>query len=191
MSAGGYSGVYGGSGSLEAVIQLTDMEETTPKTTHFPAGKKKLWFGFCTLVILLILLLLVLSKPFMRPEFSDFKEYEADYALTIDLLTNYYSNGNDSDHITVRLSDGQAVFEGTVLSGESHRSALATVSEKFDYAWVYEDRVIFWEDETKQYGLLWAERPGAALSDLRSWYSNVDAVRITAHWYEVGHLHTV
>lgn len=64
MPAGGYFGVYRGSGSVETVIQLTvmevtAMEENTPKTTHFPTGKGEFWLlpGMILIGVLLMDLL--------------------------------------------------------------------------------------------------------------------------------------
>jgi hypothetical protein len=59
----------------------------------------------------------------------------------------------------------------------------------FDYVWAYADHMIFWEDETKKYGVLWAQKPMRVLEYMKE--IPRDFKRIDREWYEVGVLDSI
>ena len=53
--------------------------------------------------------------------------------------------------------------------------------------WVSSDYVIFWDNEMKQYGVLYAKKPRSVMKDIRSWYEDLEYNRLDKNWYEIGY----
>lgn len=151
-------------------------------------------------VITAILLILPLVGCAAEPRFTDFDAYEADFTAVADFLEDYYTANGCSDRTTVEFSNGGMFLynefadseDNTVLSAEGLNAAITSVENwGFDYAWVSQDCVVFWEDETKYYGLLYSQTPKHAIAALREWYSGMDTAKLSANWYEVGALNAI
>ncbi len=131
----------------------------------------------------LISILVIFSLLFLcgcnleKPEsFSDLKAV-AEYAIT------YYTENKpaDSSHLTLDLGNTQWQ---TVQIEELTKNI-----KKFSYIWVEESYTVFWNDETKTYGVLYAPSPFKAIKSLRSWYTSLKIKRIEKSWYEIGQLY--
>lgn len=134
-----------------------------------------------------------------EPRFTDFDRYASDFTAVADFLTNYYANNQFSDPMTVDFTDGTMFLyvnplgvDKTAISANDLFQAVSTVeSHGFGYAWVTQDYIIFWEDETKYYGLLHAQSPRKAISEIRQWYKGMDSAKINNEWYEIGALNSI
>lgn len=51
--------------------------------------------------------------------------------------------------------------------------------------------MIFWEDETGYYGVLWSEKPSDAIEQKRKTDKHLKSRRLFNNWYEVGALDSI
>lgn len=137
---------------------------------------------------------------FAEPRFTDFDQYESDFTAVANFLANYYIGNQFNERITVDFSNGAMFLDADFIgrhndiavSADDLFTAITTVENQgFRYAWVAQDYVIFWEDETKYYGLLHSQTPQKAISEIRKWYTSMDAAKINSEWYEIGALHAI
>ena len=100
----------------------------------------------------------------------------------------------DSDYITLSFSsDGTVVCDQQDMTlsevSDEISQAVSLVRQKFAYLHVYSDYVVFWEDETKYYGLLWSETPRLTIIRMQEEYYNFDKIKINSEWYVIGALY--
>lgn len=126
-----------------------------------------------------------------KVRFDNFDELSDDYEAVAELCLGYYKEKpSEEGRKTIDICDGylEDYTDGSTveLDGEQNK-ALETVKEKIDFLWVSEDSVIFWEDETKYYGLIYSDRPLSVIGEIKSdWNKWVEYHRINSHWYEIG-----
>ncbi len=60
-----------------------------------------------------------------------------------------------------------------------------------DYIWVSDEYVIFWQDEIKQYGILYSSSASSVIKQLKTWYNEMDYYKLEKNWYEIGQLDTI
>ncbi len=119
------------------------------------------------------------------------------YAKLKDFALEYFKDNADaldSEYLTLSFSREGAVTcdqSDTVLSDVSEEitQAASLVRQKFEYLHVYSDYVVFWEDETKYYGLLWSETPRRAAIRMEEDYYDFDKIKINSEWYVIGSLY--
>lgn len=133
-----------------------------------------------------------------------FTSNKADFTAVVEFARSYYEThkSEGSDHITLTFDDGvlhslteetAGVINDTVVDDipDDISASLSIISSKFDFLWVNDTYVIFWEDETKYYGLLWSESAKKAISSLKEWYNELDQRKLEANWYEIGVLYGI
>ena len=54
--------------------------------------------------------------------------------------------------------------------------------------WVTDYYIIFWQDETKMYGVIYTRDYKKSKKEIKSWYGDgIQFRKIKKGWYEVGH----
>lgn len=131
-----------------------------------------------------------LSKNFNQPLINNFDALSKDYDAIVDLVSSY-SVGKDmsNGHVTIIIRENSLIHNETEIEmTEEQKESLKVINEnsykEFDYIWASEEFVIFWEDETKYYGLLYSENPSDAIAGLNM---NLEQNKVTDQWYEIGH----
>lgn len=135
-----------------------------------------------------ILIILIMSLLLCACE----KSSEAQYFLqridnyqniTEYVIENYsefekYRNG-ESKSITILLDN--------IADIEEIKDSVSAAKEDFNYLWLEEKSVVFWNDETKRLGLLFADNPQKIIRDMKkNWYDNLEYEKINDNWYIVG-----
>lgn len=135
-----------------------------------------------------ILIILIMSLLLCGCE----KSSEAQYFLqridnyqniTEYVIENYsefekYRNG-ESKSITILLDN--------IADIEEIKDSVSAAKEDFNYLWLEEKSVVFWNDETKRLGLLFADNPKKIIRDMKkNWYDNLEYEKINDNWYIVG-----
>ena len=124
-----------------------------------------------------------------EPEMKDFDDHSAVYETVAEAAMAYHESTENTERLTLlRQEDRLTLQSGEEIPlNEDQRQALGELSGKFHYLWVAEDYVILWSDETKKYGLLYADSPLSVIGDLREdWYSGMEYHRLNGDWYEIG-----
>lgn len=135
-----------------------------------------------------ILIILIMSLLLCECE----KSSEAQYFLqridnyqniTEYVIENYsefekYRNG-ESKSITILLDN--------IADIEEIKDSVSAAKKDFNYLWLEEKSVVFWNDETKRLGLLFADNPKKIIRDMKkNWYDNLEYEKINDNWYIVG-----
>jgi hypothetical protein len=154
------------------------------------------------IVVLLYLLLFgnfgqLLQIALRNPptHFKDFSEYKDDFATVSTFLRSYYTENAFPGRVRFRFSDSKLIlwFTDSALSErkvipvdflDQHVSDVQ--SKKLVEGWIEENMIIFWEDETKYYGLLYSERPITSLISVGKWFESMSINKLDRYWYEIG-----
>ncbi|OJU08016.1 MAG: hypothetical protein BGN88_01540 [Clostridiales bacterium 43-6] len=123
-----------------------------------------------------------------KPRFSDFNKYKSNLQSVVDYSMAYYTENkaSDKDFLALWLSDSTWVGEEIESSAQSIKDA------GFDLIWVADQYVIFWNDETKTFGLLYSKTAKNVISTIRNdWYPVMEYVKIEKDWYEIGQLNAI
>ncbi len=119
------------------------------------------------------------------PRLDNFSEYKEDFLKVASEAKDYYAdNKADEEWLTLDLDK-----EHEWASEEVAASIEVIYDLGLWYLWVSEDYVVFWEDETKYYGILYAESPKKVIKSMRKDYVGMEYTKIEDEWYEVGQLH--
>lgn len=103
--------------------------------------------------------------------------------ITEYVIENYsefekYRNG-ESKSITILLDN--------IADIEEIKDSVSAAKEDFNYLWLEEKSVVFWNDETKRLGLLFADNPKKIIRDMKkNWYDNLEYEKINDNWYIVS-----
>lgn len=100
----------------------------------------------------------------------------------------YYTenNASDNDRLTLSLSDSTWVGE------EVENSVQSILNAGFDFIWVSDQYVIFWNNEMKTFGLLYSKKAKNVISTMRNnWYHTMEYAKIEKDWYEIGQLTSI
>ena len=133
-----------------------------------------------------------LEKPSVT-HFQDFADYQDDFTAVSNFLRACYVEWGETGRMVVDFSDGKIILnhgESILDSGNEQltRQVNTIQSKGFSSAWVDEKSIIFWEDETKKYGLLFSESPIKAIYTTKKWYNTMRYKKLDRYWYEIGHL---
>ncbi len=140
-----------------------------------------------TISILLILAQLFYSCGIGLAPRIDFDANRQDFALIAERAQSYFTESlTDEEQITLDLAGDTSWLNSDTVAAAQTVEALG-----FDFLWVSSDCVIFWEDEAKTYGLLYADSPRSVIKELREWYTQMDYNKIEKYWYEIGQLTTI
>ncbi|MBQ8323710.1 MAG: hypothetical protein IJX82_00985 [Clostridia bacterium] len=124
-----------------------------------------------------------------EPEMEDFDDHARVYERVAEAATAYYESIETDEWLTLlRQGDKLTLQSGEEIPlTEEQRKAVGEMSGRFSYLWVTEDYVILWGDETKKYGLLYADSPLSVIGDLREeWHFGMEYHRLNGDWYEIG-----
>ena len=129
-----------------------------------------------------------------EPEIENFNDVSAAYETIANVAMKYYNESTDKDEricLTIKedcLLDDSLLEDNIVINlNKEEKQAIKSVDEAFMCLWVTDEYVIFWEDETKYYGLVYSENPLSTIWAMKSdWYESIDYHRIDSDWYEIG-----
>ncbi len=123
-----------------------------------------------------------------KPQIENFAEVSDDCEIVAQVALNAYSEASPEDeYVIIDICDTALRYNDSDLSlKESQQNAVMTVSEKFDYLCVYKDAVLFCEDETGYYGLVYSKHPVVALYKAELLQQGREYHRINCCWYEWG-----
>lgn len=130
-------------------------------------------------------------------QFQNFEEVLEDYQLIAHVCLYYFDIYSPSSGMTV-LPQGSYMdyYEGNDILrlSEIHIAAIKTIRDTLGddcYFWVTEDSVVFWQDKTRQYGLLYSGTPAATIREMTdNGYEGLESHRINNNWYEIGYFAT-
>lgn len=144
----------------------------------------------CALTCVLIGWVTLVVYRLTRPTFQNFGEYRDAFITVRDFILDC----GTSTPSTVSLNED-------ILSISDHKpkdeTALLEAVEKlknkgFSYVWIGDDYLIFWEDETQYYGVLWSLEPKVSMRSIREdSYSTIKFRKLTKEWYEIGALDAI
>lgn len=123
-----------------------------------------------------------------KPDFDDFSDYEDDFEAVVQFVLEYVQQRNSVDTFTVNIGDDYIKIDDAFQSDESLSPSIKRIREKgFTYIEVAQDYMIFWEDETGYYGVLWSDKPTEAISGIRETSRPyMKSRKLSTEWYEVG-----
>lgn len=147
------------------------------------------------LVLTLVCALGITGCQLNKPDFEDFQEYEDDFVLVKNFLVDYNIARDDASRLIVDIGSQFLSINGTDISDSSIEDSVKAIYDKgFTYIEMDNDYIIFWEDETGYYGVLWSSNPKKAISqkieDARP-YMNMKSQKLLNEWYEIGALDSI
>lgn len=157
-----------------------------------------------------IITMLIGMSGCAKHESELFTSNKDDFIAVVEFARQYYAEhkSEDSDYIAPDFY-GEALrglivldcydgvlrdhIDDTVIEDISDdiRKSVEIIGRNFDYLWVTDIYVIFWENETKYYGLLWSESKHKAISSLKEWYPEMENRRLESNWHEIGALNAI
>ena len=150
-----------------------------------------------TIIFLLVISFMVgmAGCRLLQPDFENFQEYEDDFVVVKNFLLDYRLTHNDSSRFIVDIGSQFLSVNGTEISDSSIADSVKALHNKgFAYIEMDHDYVIFWEDETGYYGVLWSSNPQKAIrqkkEDARP-YMRMKSKKIAKEWYEIGALDSI
>lgn len=119
-----------------------------------------------SLLILLIIFLLIKTFLFRETLYiKDFDSVSKDYTLIKDMLFKYYDRENNSEMLVLVIDDKTYELKENdtgkeVNMSEEEKESLKKICETsykghYDFLWVTDYYIIFWQDETKMYGVIY------------------------------------
>ena len=128
-----------------------------------------------------------------KADFDNLFDYEDDFDAVVQFVLEYVHQRNSVDAFTVDIGDDNIKIDDTFQSDEALTSSIKKIREKgFTYIEVAQDYMIFWEDETGYYGVLWAEKPTEEINSIREdSRPYMKSRKLSKEWYEVGALDSI
>ena len=128
-----------------------------------------------------------------KADFDNFFDSEDDFDAVVQFVLEYVHQRNSVDAFTVDIGDDNIKIDDTFQSDEALTSSIKKIREKgFTYIEVAQDYMIFWEDETGYYGVLWAEKPTEEINSIREdSRPYMKSRKLSKEWYEVGALDSI
>lgn len=126
-----------------------------------------------------------------KADFEDFAEYENDFNSVVQFVLEYQFQGNDVSTLILD-TNGYIKMGDAPISDDTLTSAVKRIREKgFTSIDVGEDYMIFWEDETGYYGVLWSDNPAEAINRATKSHPYMKSRELAKEWYEVGALDSI
>lgn len=143
--------------------------------------------------VLALFCILGLSGCNTKADFDNFSDYEDDFDAVVQFVLEYVHQRNSVDAFTVDIGDDNIKIDDTFQSDEALSPSIKKIREKgFTYIEVAQDYMIFWEDETGYYGVLWAEKPTEEINSIREdSRPYMKSRKLSKEWYEVGALDSI
>lgn len=154
--------------------------------------------------ILVVFLLLIIAVGFILVNLfysketlyiKDFETVSENYSKIRDMLFEYYNKENYSEMIILDID--KSAFE--IIDGDKkknmndeEKNSLKKICEAsykghYNFIWVTENYIIFWEDETKMYGVIYTNDFKEVKEEIKKWYDGVQFRKIEEGWYELGY----
>ena len=147
------------------------------------------------IIALLLMLVCVsgLAGCNTKADFDNFSDYEDDFDAVVQFVLEYAHQRNAVDTFTVNIGDDYIKIDDAFQSDEALSPSIKKIREKgFTYIEVAQDYMIFWEDETGYYGVLWSDKPTEAISSIREDFRpHMKSRKLSKEWYEVGALDSI
>lgn len=147
------------------------------------------------IIALLLMLVCVsgLAGCNTKADFDNFSDYEDDFDAVVQFVLEYAHQRNAVDTFTVNIGDDHIKIDDAFQSDEALSPSIKKIREKgFTYIEVAQDYMIFWEDETGYYGVLWSDKPTEAISSIREDFRpHMKSRKLSKEWYEVGALDSI
>lgn len=126
---------------------------------------------------------------------EDFELVSDDYEKIVEILYEYYDKENFTDDIYIDIDNKDCVISynnNTINISEDEKQSLKEICETsypghYDFIWVSKNDIIFWQDETKTYGVMYTKNFYESENSIKEWNSGVEFKRINSKWYELGH----
>ena len=143
------------------------------------------------IVIIVIMLISFSACASRKAKFENFADCKADFETVSNFLRSYYMDQDYSGSATFEFIDGD-IWKDSLVVSEEYAEELKTLQQNgFTYVWVEKEHTIFWQDETKAYGVLFSENPKAALETVKEWYDGLKSKKLDENWYEIGALDSI
>lgn len=148
---------------------------------------------FIALVLALVCVLGMTGCQLNKPDFEDFQEYEDDFVAVKNFLVDYNRSRNDTSLLIVDIGSQFLSVKGTDISDSAIEDSVKAIRDKgFTYIEIDDDYVIFWEDETGYYGVLWSTNPKDCIKQMsKSTCPYLKSRKLTNEWYEIGALDSI
>ena len=145
------------------------------------------------LLLTLVCLLVLGGCRLNQPDFEDFPEHEAAFISIKNFLVDYIATRNDDSRFIVDLNGQFLTVAGEQISTNTLEKSVKAIYEKgFHYIEVTKDYMIFWEDETGYYGVLWSASPKDSINQIvKSSRPYIKSRKLSKEWYEVGALDSI
>ncbi len=147
------------------------------------------------LVLALVCVLGLAGCQFIQPNFDDFQEYEGDFDIVKNFLVDFYTTRNDTARLIVDINSQFLTVDGDEISDSAIEDSVKAIYDKgFTYIEINEDFIIFWENETGYYGVLWSANPKNAIKQVVKSarpYMNMKSRKLSNEWYEIGALDSI
>ncbi len=143
-------------------------------------------------VLIVISMLLSLSACISsNTKFENFADCKDDFETISDFLRSYFLDNACSALVLFDFQEGKILRDGVVVS-DGYLEETETIQNKgFSFVWVQEEYMIFWEDETKYYGVLFSENAKIAINSVKGWYAEMQSKKLDKNWYEIGVLDSI
>ncbi len=147
------------------------------------------------LVLALVCVLGLAGCRLNQPDFENFQEYEDDFVAVKNFLVDFNVSRNDTSRLLIDIGSQLLSIKGTDISDSTIEDSVKSIYDKgFTYIEIDDDYIIFWEDETGYYGVLWSANPQKAISqkkeDARP-YMNMKSKKLANEWCEIGALDSI
>jgi len=125
-------------------------------------------------------------------QFSNQKEK---YSSIVKLLENNYKTNDVKETITVNISNDFNLLneKRIIIMSEKQKEDLKYICKNshdgngYDYIHVDPYYIIFWQDETKYYGIMFLNNEKDGIKQFKNHYNDeLQYRKIEDHWYEVG-----
>ncbi len=128
-----------------------------------------------------------------QPDFKEFQEYESDFVLVKNFLMDYNFSGNDGSPLIVDLNDRFLTMNGDEISDSSIEDSVKAIYDQgFAYIEINDDCIIFWDDETGYYGVLWSQNPKKSINRIVKYTRpGMKSRKLANEWYEIGELDAI
>lgn len=142
------------------------------------------------LVLVTAMLTILLSACSKKTDTKYFEMDVSDYQVVADYLIEHYLELvrilPHEDVPVYRLNYLEVNFENFNYV-EELGDALLTTKTEFAFAWLDENKVVFWKDATMQLGILYTDSPKAALEEVEKWRNKkLDSEKINDKWLTIG-----
>ena len=159
-----------------------------------------LCIGIALPFVVIASMILFLKLTYSGLTIQNFEGVEEDYQTAANLITKYYAENYTNnerlhlDRVNDSLFDNKTGKALPISDNEKQSlNAACTVTWngnhqfQYDFIEVTQKDMVFWEDETFMYGILYTKNISVSKKELRSrYYDTMEFHKIQKNWYEIG-----